>query len=189
MSDYYGDEKRKYSGDGRYRYLSCQRIGTSDNRLLFIMLNPASTVGTLYNPKKHRQTNKAATTSAIYWTLCNPKKHRQTRTLCINFARRWGFGLLEVVNLFALEARTPKLLRKADDPVGPDNDKWICDAVARADKVVVAWGIHGSYKNRSRDVLQMILPIRVPYYLLKTKGGEPRHPIGIPKDTQLTAWA
>ena len=167
MSDYYGDEKRKYSGDGRYRYLSCQRIGTSDNRLLFIMLNPASTVGTLYNPKKHRQ----------------------TRTLCINSARLWGFGLLEVVNLFALEARTPKLLRKADDPVGPDNDKWICDAVARADKVVVAWGKDGCYKNRSRDVLQMILPIRVPYYLQKTKCGEPHHPIGIPKDTQLTAWA
>ena len=166
MSGNFCEEKREYSEDGRYRYLSCQRIGPSDDRLLFIMLNPASTVE----------------------TLSNSKKHRQTRTLCINFARRWGYGLLEVVNLFALEASKPKLLRGADDPVGPENDRWICDAVERADRVVLAWGAHGSYMNRSKDVLQQILPIRVPYYLLKTKHGEPRHPIGIPKDTQLTAW-
>ena len=166
MSDSLGKEKRRYSEDGQYRYLSCQRIGPSDDRLLFIMLNPASTVG----------------------TLNSQKKHRQTRTLCINFARRWGFGMLEVVNLFALEAPKPKLLRKVDDPVGPENDRWICDAVERADKVILAWGADGSYGNRSQKVLQKILPIKIPYYLKKTNAGEPRHPIGIRRDTQLIAW-
>ena len=163
---YFGEERRKYSEDGKYRYLSCQRIGSSDSRLLFIMLNPASTVE----------------------TLNNPDRHRQTRTLCINFACRWGFGLLEVVNLFALEARCPKLLREADGPVGPDNDLWIRNAVERADKVVMAWGRDGSYMHRSAEVLRMILPIKVPYYLMKTKGGEPRHPIGIPKDCNPIPW-
>ena len=166
MSEYFGEEKRKYSEDKKYRYLSCQRIGPSDNRLLFIMLNPASTIE----------------------TLNNPSKHRQTRTLCINFARRWGFGLLEVVNLFALEARTPKILFMANDSVGPKNDEWICDAVERVDKVVMAWGRHGSYRNRSKNVLEKMLPIKVPYYLMQTKGGEPKHPIGIPKDAQPIAW-
>ena len=166
MTEYFGEEKREYSEDKKYRYLSCQRIGPSDSRLLFIMLNPASNVE----------------------TLNDPSKHRQTRTLCINFARRWEFGVLEVVNLFAFEARTPELLRKADDPVGPENNRWVCDAVERADKVVMAWGRWGSYKNRSKDVLQKILPIKVPYYLMKTVSGEPRHPIGIPKDAQPIPW-
>ena len=82
-----------FSGDRRYRYLLIRRVGTSQSRVLFIMLNPSAADEVRDDPTIRR---------------------------CIGFARDWGFGLLEVVNLFALMSTNPKTLLDAEDPVGPD---------------------------------------------------------------------
>ena len=41
------------------------------------------------------------------------------------FARRWGFGRLEVLNLFGAVATRAAALKRMADPVGADNDAWI----------------------------------------------------------------
>jgi hypothetical protein len=82
-----------------------------------------------------------------------------------------------VVNLFALRATDPAELARADDPVGPDNDRIIRDAAAHAPLTVVAWGAHRMAVARGQRVADM-LP--APMCLGTTKAGAPRHPLYLP---------
>ena len=43
-----------------------------------------------------------------------------TITRCINFAKSWGYGRLEVVNLFAYRTSKPSLLKQAAEPTSTD---------------------------------------------------------------------
>ena len=155
------DSWARFSKDKTYRYLLGRRIGASQRRLLFIMLNPATADETRNDPTIRR---------------------------CIGFAKRWNFGLLEVANLFAF--RTPYVaeLRRADDPVGPDNDDWICRALNTADKVILAWGNHGAYRNRSQQVKRMAIDAALPYHLGLNKTGEPKHPLYLPASTKPNSF-
>lgn len=95
---------------------------------------------------------------------------------CASFARAWGLGGMTVVNLFALRATDPARLRRARDPIGRDNDRHIAEAAAGADRVVVAWGVHGTLRDRDRAVLALLAGAR-PRCLGLTRGGHPRHPL------------
>lgn len=99
-----------------------------------------------------------------------------TITRCINFAKRWGFGSLEVVNLFAYQAIDFKELQEVADPVGKENDAFILQAAERSDKLVIAWGNKGDYLNRDMEVLQLLVDYRL-YAIDLCKGGHPRHPL------------
>ena len=146
-----------FSDDRRYRYLLRRCVGTSQSRVLFIMLNPSA---------------------------ADEERNDPTIRRCIGFARDWGFGLLEVVNLFALMSTDPKGLLDAEDPVGPDNEATIQAALQRADKVILAWGNHGSHhKERAAHVTRMALYVSTPHHLGLTKLGFPRHPLLLPRDT------
>jgi len=103
---------------------------------------------------------------------------------CIGFARRWGFGGVEIVNLFALRASDPRALRRASDPVGPDNDRHIARVAARATLVVVAWGVWGGLRGRSA-ALRARLSRRAPRCLGLTRSGEPRHLLYLRADARL----
>ena len=146
----------RFSHDEKYRYLLGRRISDSPRRLLFIMLNPATADATQNDPTIRR---------------------------CIGFAERWGYGLLEIANLFAYRTPYVSELRRADDPIGPDNDEWICHALNVADKVILAWGNHGAYMNRSLQIRRMALETAQPYHLGLNKTGEPKHPLYLPSAT------
>jgi hypothetical protein len=67
---------------------------------------------------------------------------------CIGFARQWGCGRLVVLNLFAFRATDPADLKRAADPVGPENRAWfdrtlVDDLVGGP--VVCGWGVHGAH--------------------------------------------
>jgi len=103
---------------------------------------------------------------------------------CLGFARRWGFGALEVVNLFARCAPTPRALRDAAHPVGPDNDVFLRDATGAAALVVAAWGAHGTLHERDAAVRGLLRDATVPVVCLgRTAGGQPRHPLYLRADT------
>lgn len=151
-----------FSPDRAYRYLLRRHIGGSRGRLLFVMLNPS----------KADETHDDATIRR-----------------CIGFARRWSCADMEVANLFGLMATDARELLRHPDPVGAGNDAAIRAALARADKVILAWGNHAAHpKHRARTaaVLRMARAACRPYRIgALTKSGQPRHPLRLPYDTQL----
>lgn len=111
-----------------------------------------------------------------------------TITKCMGFAKRWGYGGIYMLNLFAFKATFPKDMIAADDPVGPGNDEAFGYYRSRVGLVVAAWG---SLDKRHRARLQWQSRIsRVqdcisqPIYCLgRTQDGSPRHPSRIGYDT------
>ncbi len=99
---------------------------------------------------------------------------------CIGFARKWGFGGLILVNLFGYRSTNPAGLLKANDPVGPRNDKHILAGAGAATRVVIAWGTKGSLFARDQHVLSL-LPNA--HCLGVTKDGHPKHPLYLAGDT------
>lgn len=151
-----------------YRYLLRRRIRNgSDLRCLFIMCNPSK---------------------ADAFRLDN------TVSRCCEFARMWGFGWLEVVNVFALCSTDPKALRAHDAPKGLWNDTFIREAIKRADRIVCAWGNHGGFMNRSDEVKAILRAEDVLALCLGfTTSGQPKHPLArgkawIPYDAPLLTY-
>ena len=95
---------------------------------------------------------------------------------CIAFARAWGYERLTVTNLFAFRTPSPRVLRSADDPIGPENDEYLTRAAAEADGTVCAWGIHGALRSREAEVLGLLQERRL-VHLGLTRDGHPRHPL------------
>lgn len=103
---------------------------------------------------------------------------------CIGFARTWGYGGVEVVNLFALRATDPRELRLARDPIGGLNDACLVDATARSAAMVIAWGAHGVFRSRGTAALEILSPRARLLALGWTNSGEPRHPLYLRRDVQ-----
>ena len=146
----------RFSADGRHRF-SLTRVWRPGPRVAWIMLNPSTASDTEDDPTLRR---------------------------CTDFARRWGFGSLEVVNLFSLATPSPAALRAAESPVSAKNDIAVAAAIARAGLVVAAWGAaHRGLLGRA-EAVRARLPVGTRCLGL-TQGGDPRHPLYLPADTPL----
>lgn len=142
------------SSCGTYRYLLQRWWNQKLENVLFIMLNPSKADATTPDP---------------------------TMTRCVGFAQDLGFGSLEIVNLFAFRSTDPRELRRTFDPVGPDNDEYIRDAVRVAHMVICAWGTKSPIPHRAPYVLNLLKTMNVqPQALRVTKGGHPAHPLYLP---------
>ena len=97
-----------------------------------------------------------------------------TSRVCINYAKRWGFGSLLIGNLFAIRSTDPMGVRDAVDPVGPRNDNYLRKLRAQASLVVCAWGDAGAYLNRDQHVLRILGEV---HCLSRLKSGKPGHPL------------
>ena len=102
---------------------------------------------------------------------------------CIGFAKAWGYDSLCMVNLFAYRATDPKDMQRATDPIGAENDHHLKLVIDQADLVVAAWGGDGGFLGRSEEI--KLLFSKEIYCLGKTKYGQPRHPLYIPKTKEL----
>ena len=139
------------SPDGRYRYWLRRRWREQPGYLLWIMLNPS-------------------TADAV--------DDDATIRKCIGFAQKWGYGDLYVVNMFAFRTTYPVELEQAEDPVGPDNDKWILQLAAGARGVVAGWGDSGPrelVRGRLATIVYATRHVEV-CCIGHTKSGSPRHP-------------
>lgn len=146
------------SRDGRYRYHLSRRWGDGP-QITFVMLNPSTA-----------------------------DAHSDDRTLrrCIGFTRSWGYDGLTVVNLYALRSTDPAALWRADDPIGPENDRHLADAAARSELLVAAWGTHAR-RERVQQVLAIpgfdrLTALRV------TARGAPAHPLYLPRHLTPAPW-
>jgi hypothetical protein len=151
------------SEDGRYRY-SLERVwDAAKPTAVFIMLNPSTADANADDPTIRR---------------------------CRGFAQALGYGGFVVGNLFAYRATDPGALLDVADPVGPENDATILQLAARGDgRIICAWGTGGALKQRGRAVTLMLrdagyetMRIGAP-----TAGGNPRHPLYLPRVAQLEA--
>jgi hypothetical protein len=155
----------RFSEDRLYRYELLRAWGWGEGVCNFVMLNPSTADETKNDPTVER---------------------------CERYARRWGYGVLAVTNLFAFRATNPKDLRAARDARcgvgGPENDAAIL-RWAHAELVVVAWGNHGG--ERARYVLSILTearPDKVPLCLGVNRSGHPVHPLYQPNDAKLVPF-
>jgi len=145
-----------------YRYRLTRTWDPDGPRVNFLMLNPSTADAFELDPTVRR---------------------------CVGFARTWGFGSLEVTNIFAFRATDPTVLIAQPEPVGADNDRAIVDAARMADRVVAAWGVRGRHRGRADDVATLLSDIGIsPVVLHLTKHGHPAHPLYIAGDTVPHQW-
>lgn len=124
--------------------------------VMFIGLNPSIADGTIDDPTTRR---------------------------CIGYAKKWGFSGVVLVNLFAYRATKPGDMKKAIDPIGPGNNSKILFHAHESHLIVCAWGSHGSYLGRDREVVELLKKQDLDLTCLAlTKDGQPRHPLYLKKD-------
>lgn len=155
------DDRRgaEFSEDREYRYRLWRTWDATEPTVAFVMLNPSTADENANDPTIRR---------------------------CINFAKDWGYGTLEVVNLFGLRATAPSELREHDAPVGPNNDDYLKQVCRDAEMVVVAWGANGSLQERGRKVAQLVGAEM--NALDRTQDGHPVHPLYQPADAEPIKW-
>lgn len=152
------------SGDGIFRY-TLTRYWTNDRHLkvVFCMLNPSVADSKIDDPTVRR---------------------------CVEFAKSWGAGAIEIVNLFAHRSTDRRYLDILS--VGPDNDYFILQAAKSnppfsfAPSIVCAWGLLDKrfMVERADAVLKMIRDSGCMTWCLgRTKDGFPRHPLYLRRDT------
>ncbi|MEB3173539.1 MAG: DUF1643 domain-containing protein [Cyanobacteriota bacterium] len=184
--------KAAFSSCGRYRWWLRRQWQPQGPVLLFVGLNPSRADGQRDDPTLRR---------------------------LVGFARQWGYGALEVVNLFGRISASPALLKRSADPVGPSNDSWLLRALqggagdigggaanAGGDggggsspaAIWFGWGNQGAWRGRERQVLRLIgqslqrCGASPPPELLclgVTAAGQPRHPLYVASATRPEPFA
>ena len=152
----------QFSPDRTYRYWLSREWPVSTQSCAFIMLNPSTATAEQDDPTIRR---------------------------CVRFAQGWGYGTLYVVNLFAFCATDQTDLKKAVDPIGPDNDQSILAVMGQCSLTIAAWGVNGVYMDRHDRVLQLISSAggRL-WHLGLSKAGHPMHPLYLPANALPTEW-
>ena len=158
------------SNCGRYRYMLSRKWGPRPSAW-FVTLNPSTA--------DHEQNDP-------------------TILRCMDFARSWGCGGVNVVNLYAWRATIPSEMFRAQidglDIVGEENDYYLraCRMASFEDQtpVVAAWG-NNARSDRVAEVLEILGPglQRLGF----TNSGAPKHPLArgtsyIPKGTKLRPY-
>lgn len=147
------------SVDKLYRY-ALTRIWDEDKALVtFIMLNPSTADHEVDDPTIRR---------------------------CRNFAKAWGYGGINVCNLFPLRATKPEDLLLAEDPLGAYeatghiNMKCIEYLLQDTDKTIFAWGNTPILKKLFKkfpDYRPLPTLVQKAHYLELSKDGAPKHPL------------
>ncbi len=151
-----------YSDCDAYRYALTRIWDDAGKKVLFVMLNPSTATEVQNDPTVER---------------------------CERRARALGFGAFRVCNIFAYRATDPKNMRAQTDPVGPENDRSICDAAAWADTIVCAWGTHGEHMGRGPAVETTLRAQPKPLtHLGLSKAGHPKHPLYIGYQVHPVLW-
>lgn len=158
-----------FSACGHYRWWLWRQWQPLRPELVFIGLNPSRADGQRDDPTLRR---------------------------LVGFAQAWGYGSVRVLNLFGRITPNPALLKRCNDPVGPDNDLWLrrglaeaCSAKNRSDSAAVwlGWGNQGRWLGRDQQLLALLQEAAMPPRLLAlglTALGQPRHPLYAPATTR-----
>lgn len=132
-------------------------------------------------------------------SVANAEISDATVRKCIGFSKRWGYGRLIVLNLFAIRNRDPKAVgRMGLDAVGPLNDYWINEYVKECREVICAWGCGEHFRASKHSGLtsldyrptSLLRNLRaahpdLPFMCLGYREDKhPRHPLMLSYETQ-----
>jgi len=148
---------------GHYRYLLTRHWDADLPVIAFVGLNPST---------------------------ADARQDDNTIRRCIAFARAWGYGSLQMINLFAYRATDPEQMMRQDNPIGPDNMKYVHRIVETADMVVAAWGVHGHLTAQEMSFMSLANKAnRVIHCMGYTKHGAPKHPCRLPNGLMLEPFS
>lgn len=144
---------------GKYRYYLERNVSSKNNdKLLFIMLNPST---------------------------ANAEINDNTIRRCLRIADNLNFGKLSVINLFSYRTTKPDNLRAVGDLYGEKYSEYTTQAIQDADKIIVAWGKFGLYRDRDKDFMLTYLKDKEVFALKLNKNGTPIHPLFSPSNSEL----
>lgn len=149
-----------------YRYTLGRRWDERLDYVLFVMLNPSTADATVNDPTIMR---------------------------CIGFADSWGYGGIEVRNLFAFRTAYPKELTAAGkagtDIVGAENDRFLTSALRdpHCKLVVGGWGAQKIAEKRVKEVRRHVTLYNREMLCIHRQPRDtfPRHPLYLPGDAEL----
>lgn len=148
--------------DGRYRYRLWRVLDHGSDRLGWVMLNPSTASASTDDPTIRR---------------------------CLGFALRWGFGSIEVVNLYAFRSMQPRILRAAikehGEPyaIGPRADEYLVAACGNCKTMIAAWGTQSFAAARAKSVASLLRTHHPNVLCLgRTETGQPSHPLYLSND-------
>lgn len=146
------------SEDRKYRYVLSRIWDETKPKVMIIGLNPSTADETEDDPTIGR---------------------------CISFSKSWGYGGVYMLNLFAFRATQPKDMFNAQNPIGLENNSYIEIYSKKVDKIVCAWGNHGTYKNRGNEIREKFDKL---FYLTLNQTGEPAHPLYLKSELVPKKW-
>jgi len=123
----------------------------------------------------------------VNFVMLNPSKadaevDDNTIRRCVKYAKKWGFDGIYVTNLFAFRATDPKCIKKASDPIGKENNKYIKLIAKKSKLIVLAWSNHGSFMQRDMAAIKILSGIHPLRCLGTNKSGQPKHPLRLNKN-------
>jgi len=148
----------RFSEDRKYRYALWRSWDEEKGHCMFIGLNPSTADETLDDPTVRR---------------------------CIGFAKRWDYGGIYMLNIFALRSTDPKVLKDHLDPIGPNNMESLKMYHSAAWKTVACWGNHGKLNGMDGIVKDAL---RNMWCFGLTGEYQPKHPLYLKGDSKLTLY-
>lgn len=147
-----------FSEDKKYRYSLWRIWEPSMEKVAFLMLNPS---------------------------VANTNDDDPTTQRCIEFAKKFGYGGLYIVNLYGYIDTVKEHLRGLPLEVarGPENRANIQDILSKVSRVIYAYGTAIVEPGPEPEWLKELVPN--PYCLDHTKEGYPHHPGRLSGDVTL----
>ncbi|MBN9459007.1 MAG: DUF1643 domain-containing protein [Bosea sp.] len=151
---------------GRYRYLAVREFGGPGPVISIGLVNPSTADG---------------------------EQNDATMRRMVGFARRMDASRLLVWNKFAWRDRDVRALRGVGDPIGPENDRYIEQALRESEIRVVAWGplakLPARLHGRWREACAIADRIGAELQCWGRAGdGHPLHPLMLPYELPLKLW-
>ena len=137
------------------------------------------------------------TSRNLTFLMLNPStadEHHDDPTIkkCLYFAKAWGYGYMNVVNLSPYRATDPAALKaRGPDPedVAHTNRIYVSMVAAASTTFVAAYGLHGNLEGRADRMMDMLERENVKVYCLGvSKEGLPLHPVRLAHKTTLQEY-
>lgn len=152
-----------FDKDMKYRYSLKREWDSAKDKVVFILLNPS---------------------------LADDKEDDRTTKRCINFAKKFGYGSLEIVNLFAYITPYYKEIKDLDkgEAIGGENRNYLIRALNSASKIIAAWGENGTIHQRHKEIEELLNGYDIDCLGDTNRDGYPRHPLYLSNEVELVPY-